>query len=161
MWVIAPDARPGGDPPSAYANLGRWLARAIVPGRTSLRRIAETGREIGRELAPESGAGAAEEKMHATLASLGFQPRRAVDGQELTYTLCNCPYRDAVRENQAVVCALHRGLTRGLLDAIAPATKLTGFVPRDPYEAGCLIELRGGLAVEASEQSRPAEPPAA
>jgi predicted ArsR family transcriptional regulator len=151
MWVIAPDARPGGDPPSAYANLGRWLARAIVPGRTSLRRIEETGREIGRELAPESGAGAAEEKMHATLASLGFQPRRAVDDQDrLTYTLCNCPYRDAVRENQAVVCALHRGLTRGLLDAIAPATKLTGFVPRDPYEAGCLIELRGDLADEAA-----------
>src|SRR3954452_23457881 len=150
MWVIAPDARPGGDPPSAYANLGRWLARAIVPGRTSLRRIEATGREIGRELAPESGVGPAEEKMHATLASLGFQPRRAVDEQDkLTYTLCNCPYRDAVRENQAVVCALHRGLTRGLLDAIAPATKHTGFVPRDPYEAGCLIELRGDLAEEA------------
>jgi predicted ArsR family transcriptional regulator len=152
MWSVAPDARPGGEPPSAYANLGRWLARAIVPGRTSLRRIETTGREIGRELAPETGAGAdaAEEKMHATLASLGFQPRRAIDEQgTLTYTLCNCPYRDAVRANQPVVCALHRGLTRGLLDAIGPETKLTGFVPRDPYEAGCLIELRGPMADEA------------
>jgi hypothetical protein len=40
--------------------------------------------------------------------------------------LRDCPYRDAVRENQAVVCALHRGITRGLLDAIAPATELAG-----------------------------------
>ena len=157
MWVVAPDARPGGEPPSAYANLGRWLARAIVPGRTGLRRIEETGREIGRELAPEGGEGAAEVNMHATLASLGFQPRRSLDEQgTLTYTLCNCPYRDAVHANQDVVCALHRGLTRGLLDVIGPDTKLTGFVPRDPYEAGCLIELRGPMADEARPTAEPA-----
>ena len=30
-----------------------------------------------------------------------------------------------------------------------PTTELTGFVPRDPYTAGCLIELRGPLAEEA------------
>ena len=162
MWLVAPGARPGGEPPSAYANLGRWLARAIVPGRTSLRRVEATGREIGRELAPETGAGDAEEKMYATLSSLGFQPRRALDDQgTLTYTLCNCPYRDAVRANQPVVCALHRGLTRGLLDVMAPETKLTGFVPQDPNEAGCLIELRGDLAAEAMEQSRSTEPPTA
>jgi hypothetical protein len=40
------------------------------------------------------------------------------------------------------VCTLHRGITRGLLDAIAPETKLAGFVARDPDTAGCLIELR-------------------
>jgi hypothetical protein len=54
-----------------------------------------------------------------------------------------------VRENQPVVCTLHRGITRGLLDTIAPETKLAGFVPRDPDTAGCLIELRGELADEA------------
>jgi hypothetical protein len=47
------------------------------------------------------------------------------------------------------VCTLHRGMTRGLLDAIAPRTRLAGFVPRDPDTAGCLIELRGELADEA------------
>jgi predicted ArsR family transcriptional regulator len=148
MWIIAPDARPGGDAPSGYAELGRWLARAIRPGSTSLRSVEATGREIGGELAPE-GDCSAEEKMHAVLASLGFQPRREPDPPDgLTYRLCNCPYRDAVRESPEVVCALHRGLTRGLLDAIAPSTELSAFVPRDPYRAGCLIELRGGLAVE-------------
>jgi hypothetical protein len=46
------------------------------------------------------------------------------------------PNRDAPRENQPIVCTLHRGMTRGLLDAIAPETKLAGFVSREPESAG-------------------------
>ena len=150
MWAIAPGAQPGGDPPSAYANLSRWLARLVSPRKVGMRMVEATGREIGRELAPEGSAGSAEETMYSTLAALGFQPRREVDEEgTLTYKLCNCPYRDAVRENQPVICTLHRGITRGLLDGIAPDTKLTGFVPRDPFTAGCLIEVRGELADEA------------
>ena len=68
------------------------------------------------------------------------------------YRLANCPYRYAVAERQQVVCGLHRGMTRGLLDAIDPKTKLVGFVPKDPYAAGCLIELRGRLAAEATDK---------
>lgn len=149
MWMIAPDARPGGDAPSGYAELGRWLARVVSPGRTSLRAVEASGREIGLELAPDSGECSAEETLYAVLTSLGFQPRReAGPAGGLTYRLCNCPYRDAVRESPQVVCALHRGITGGLLEAVAQETKLSGFVPRDPYLAGCLIELRGGLAAE-------------
>jgi predicted ArsR family transcriptional regulator len=150
MWTVASDARPGGDPPSAYADLGRWLARAIAPGKTRLRAVEATGREIGRDLAAKGGGASSEERMHASLVSLGFQPEREVDPEgQLTYRLRNCPYREAVRENQPVVCTLHRGITRGLLDAIDPETRLAGFVPRDPDTAGCLIELRGKLADEA------------
>lgn len=150
MWSIAPDAQPGGYPPSAYGDLGRWLPRVISPRKTSLRAVESTGREIGHDLAPEGGACSAEEKMHAALVALGFQPKREVDpAGRLTYRLCNCPYRDAARDSQQTVCTLHRGMTRGLLDAISPKTKLAAFVPRDPYAAGCLIELRGELADEA------------
>jgi predicted ArsR family transcriptional regulator len=150
MWAIAAGALPGGAPPSAYSDLGRWLARAIRPGRTSERAVEKTGREIGRQIAPEGGTSSAEEKMHATLISLGFQPQREIDPDgTLTYRLCNCPYRDAVAENQSAICTLHRGLTRGVLDVLAPDTELEGFVPKDPYVAGCLIELHGGLADEA------------
>lgn len=46
--------------------------------------------------------------------------------------LGNCPYRHAVRENQPVVRALHRGLP----DRIAPSARLTAFVPKDPDRAG-------------------------
>jgi predicted ArsR family transcriptional regulator len=152
MWTIAPDAAPGGDPPSAYGDLGRWLTRLIASRRTGLRSVEAAGREIGRDLAPSSDAAPAEKTMHASLVSLGFQPRReAGSSGELTYRLCNCPYREAVHENQPIVCTLHRGITRGLLDEIAPQTKLAAFIPRDPYTAGCLIELHGGLAAEGTD----------
>jgi predicted ArsR family transcriptional regulator len=151
MWTIAPDAQPGGDPPSGYRDLGRWLARLLSESKTSRRAVESMGREIGRDLAPSGDSPSAEEKMHSTLASLGFQPRRELsEAGGLTYKLCNCPYRDAVRESGDVVCILHRGITTGLLDSIAPEAKLVGFVPRDPYAAGCLIELRGELTDEAA-----------
>jgi predicted ArsR family transcriptional regulator len=161
MWTIAPDAQPGGEPPSGYVDLGRWLARLISEGRTSRRAIELLGREIGHDLAPTGDASSPEEKMRSTLASLGFQPRRGLDDTgTLTYELCNCPYRDAVRESRDVVCTLHRGMTRGLLDALSPETKLEGFVPRDPYAAGCLIELRGELADDAAARlPMKSEPP--
>ncbi len=42
-----------------------------------------------------------------------------------------------------LVCTLHRGLTRGLLDELQPSATLTKFVPEDPDRAGCLIEVKG------------------
>lgn len=150
IWTIAPDARPGGDPPTAYAELGRWLARAAPKTGTGLRAIEATGREVGRGLAPAGSDRTAEERMYTTLSVLGFAPRRDLDQPDaLTYELCNCPYRDAVIENRHAICTLHRGVTQGLLHKLSPETKLSAFVPKDPRRAGCLIELRGPLANEA------------
>lgn len=143
-WTIAADARPGGSAPRAYQDLGRWLARALRARPRSLRGIEETGRQIGRELAPQ-GSGA--DAFEASLTALGFQPvAEAHDDDGVTFCLRNCPYRDAVRENQPAICALHKGITRGLLDVLAPDVKLSAFVPHDPDQAGCVIELRGPRA---------------
>jgi predicted ArsR family transcriptional regulator len=147
-WTIAPGARPGGHPPSAYHDLGRWLARALAARPSGLRGIERTGREIGRELAPDHAIGS--DALPATLTALGFAPtieRTRGDGARLC--LCNCPYRDAVHENQPAICALHKGITRGLLDVLEPRAQLTAFVPHDPDQAGCLIELRGLRSVAA------------
>lgn len=151
IWTIDPQAGPSADPPAAYADLSRWLVRTIAARRSRVREVESMGREIGRELAEEGAAGSPEERMHRALATLGFRPARAIEPDgKLDYTLANCPYRDAVRENQPVVCGLHRGLTRGLLDGISPDTELAAFVPRDPDTAGCLIQLDGPLANEAA-----------
>jgi predicted ArsR family transcriptional regulator len=142
-WTIAPDARPGGDAPRAYQDLGRWLARAIRSRPGGLRNIEDTGRQIGRELAPTDAPGDPD-SLETSLTALGFQPTVTLrEGDRLTFCLRNCPYRDAVRENQPAICTLHKGITRGLLDVLHPDVKLAGFVPHDPDEAGCLIELRG------------------
>jgi predicted ArsR family transcriptional regulator len=142
-WAIAPGAQPGGYAPLAYRDLGRWLARAVGSGRRGMRGIEQTGREIGRELV-QASTDSPSETFESSLSALGFQPsRKASPPKKETFSLGNCPYRDAVRENQPVVCALHRGITQGLLDSLAPQATLAAFVPHDPDQAGCTIEIRG------------------
>jgi hypothetical protein len=36
-----------------------------------------------------------------------------------------------------------------MLDTIDTKTKLTGFEPKDPDQAGCLVQLRGPMAAQA------------
>lgn len=142
-WRIAPEARPGGNAPRAYQDLGRWLARALRAGPRGTKGIEATGRQIGRELAP-GDAPASTEAFETSLIALGFQPTiERVDADRTLFCLGNCPYHDAVNENQPAICALHKGITRGLLDALAPDAKLTAFIPHDPEQAGCTIEIRG------------------
>ena len=116
-----------------------------------LRGVEATGREIGREVAANQGK-TGEDAFETALIALGFQPQmeNGVDGQ-LTVKLRNCPYRDAVRENQPTICTLHRGISLGLLDVEAPGAKLVGFEPRDPDVAGCLLKV-DGIAADLSEK---------
>ena len=141
LWSVARDANPGGERPRAYADLAGWLASAIPAGPGRLRQVEQTGREIGRAMAPTGTDGSAE-AFEQVLSALGFQPRLEFgqDG-DLCCRLGNCPYTEAVRENQPVVCTLHKGLTAGLLDQLSPEARMTGFEPRDPEQAGCLIEV--------------------
>jgi predicted ArsR family transcriptional regulator len=143
IWKIAPSAQPGGRVPLAYRDLGRWLARAFLAGARGATGIEATGRQIGRELAPADTVASAE-GFETSLTALGFQPTaQARERDRTTFCLGNCPYRDAVKENQLAICALHKGITRGLLDALEPNAKLTAFIPHDPDRAGCTIEVRG------------------
>jgi hypothetical protein len=155
--MINPDAQPGGDPPTGYAQLARWLLRSLVSENADARDVETKGREIGRELALADAKVGGERRMHDVLTALGFQPQReSVGDDRLTYRLRNCPYREAVRERQPLVCGLHRGITQGLLDALDPETELTAFVPKDPDVAGCLIEFRGPMAAAGAGARCPA-----
>ena len=142
-WSVSPTAAPGGASPTGFRELAGWLARTIPvrPGR--LREVEAAGREIGRELAGPDEARDGTETLFSTLAALGFQPHIDTStAGRTTYCLGNCPYKDAVRANQPVVCALHRGITRGSLEALEPGARLADFIPRDPDKAGCLIDVK-------------------
>ena len=142
-WAIAPSAPPHAPALETYETVMRWLARSIPATPDRLEELRATGREIGRGLAADRPRGA--DALVGLLADLGFRPQREPSGAAvLACRLGNCPFRDAVRENQPVVCGLHRGLTEGALEVLAPAARLERFVPHDPERAGCEIEVALG-----------------
>jgi predicted ArsR family transcriptional regulator len=141
-WAVAAEPVSGREPPTAYRELARWLARSTVGGSLALADVKETGRQIGREATPADAQQPPSAALRTILAAFGFQPSQADDSAGQTaYTLRNCPYRDVVAENQPLVCALHRGITDGLLERLAPNSELIAFVPKDPHQAGCLIAV--------------------
>ena len=146
-WTISPDAQPGGDPPTSYASLSRWLVQALVTTGAAVGDMEETGRLIGRGLASDHPGKRDEQMLFDTLTTLGFQPEREVVANEhAAYRLRNCPYRQAVHERQPLVCALHRGLTSGLVEAMDADSRLVSFEPKDPDLAGCMIRVQGSAA---------------
>ena len=147
-WSVAADASPSGALPDGYTEIARWLARAIPTGPGRLRQVERTGREVGRELAPGKSADLPA-SIHQAFSALGFRPALEVgSGGSLSCELRNCPYRESVRENPEVVCALHRGITVGLLEQLDPDARLTRFEPRDPDRAGCMVEIAGDFSAD-------------
>jgi predicted ArsR family transcriptional regulator len=178
-WAISPHAQPGGDPPTGYATLSRWLVKALVTSGAMTEDMEETGRLIGRGMASDHAGPRDDQMLFDTLTTLGFQPARAATTagheaattagdeaattagheaattagdetattacgapqEDVTFVLRNCPYRQAVHERQPLVCALHRGLTSGLVGAMEAGSELVGFEAKDPDLAGCIIRL--------------------
>jgi predicted ArsR family transcriptional regulator len=142
LWSITPAGRRARRRPDASAELAGWLAGAIParPGR--LREVEAAGRRLGQRLALGDAELPLEDRFEQLLAALGFEPQSRPAGADgVCFELGNCPYGSAVRANQPIVCTLHRGLTRGVLDRLAPQAALRSFVPKDPDRAGCLIEI--------------------
>lgn len=135
-WTISPDAEPAGEPPRSYVELSRWLSRAIP--QAELGEVERVGREIGREIAP-AGDSNLETTFVGALAAMGFRPSVEVTADGFVCSLGNCPYVESVRENPQAICALHRGLTAGMLAELEPTAELSSFEPHDPDRAGCLV----------------------
>lgn len=102
----------------------------------------DEGLLLGRDLDGTAG-------VIGTLAGLGFSPDDVTEDAarrrgERDVVLRRCPFADAVlADGGHLVCALHRGLTLGVLDAAVPDAHLAGFEVRDPVDAGCRIRVRG------------------
>jgi predicted ArsR family transcriptional regulator len=155
LWAVAAEASPGGEHPTAYADLAGWLAGVIPVGPGRLPRVKRAGVEIGRALVPATVEPEAVAFENA-LSALGFQPQVEFgDGDAICCRLGNCPYKEAVRENRDVVCTLHEGITVGLLDRLAPEGNLTRFEPHDPDRAGCLVEVTGSGWARPRAESAP------
>ena len=84
------------------------------------------------------------ESVGHALDAMGFEPQREERPAGACFRLMACPYADVVRENPAVVCTLHKGIVRGVLEHLDADARVTRFEPRDPAEAGCVIEVELG-----------------
>jgi predicted ArsR family transcriptional regulator len=148
----------GGSGPAAqrqYRLLAEMLASLIAgvmpePGETA----AAAGREWGRYLTDQpapyqrTDVAGAIGRLTATLADIGFAPEAVADGRQHQLRLRQCPFREVAERHQDVVCQLHLGLMRGVLDQLrAPLTadRLQPFA-----EPGlCIAYLTAGPAAAA------------
>ena len=143
-WRVSPRAIAEADMPHTGWAMARSLARAIPATPARLKEVEAAGVEMGEELVERLGPSLASEPAAAldqALEALGFDPERTDNGEQIRYRLMTCPYAEAVRENPAVVCRLHRGVIQGVLASVAPGAALTGFEPKDPDLAGCVVEV--------------------
>jgi predicted ArsR family transcriptional regulator len=143
-----------------YRLLAEMLTSMIAgvmpqPGEAA----AEAGREWGRYLTEQPppyqrlDAGQAVEKLTMALEEIGFAPEAAAEGGGYRLRLHQCTFREVAEHHQDVVCALHLGLMRGVLEQIrAPVTadRLEPFA--EP--SVCVAELSAGKAQPAGAERR-------
>lgn len=144
LWRVTPRAIAEADQPHTGWMIARLLARTISATPAHLREVEAAGTELGLELAGDIGdtVGSGDREAPAqALAALGFAPRRSEVGATTRYELQRCPYAEAVRENPDVVCTLHRGVIRGVLQSMGSQAELTAFVPRPSVAASCIVEV--------------------
>lgn len=139
--TAAPDAA------EHYRRLAHLLVR-VARGRATPR---EVGRDAGhhdanRSVETTDSVAALEHES----ARRGFMPTRVKRNGRVELVLNHCPIADVASADPATVCALHRGLAEGFLDAIGGA-RVTGLTVKDPYRAGCRIRL-------AIDDDRPVQP---
>ena len=108
LWSVAADANPGGQRPRAYARPCR-LAGERHPGRARSSAPGRANRPRDRTRSGTKGNRGFSSSLRAGLSALGFQPQLELEqGGRACCRLGNCPYTEAVVENQPVVCTCIR-----------------------------------------------------
>jgi len=144
-WSATAQAVAEADLPHSGWTMARSLAKAIPATPERLSEVEQAGEEIGRELVDQIGSvsESEEDPVGSALAAMGFAPERDDDGNLTRYRLQACPYAEAVRESPQVVCTLHKGVVKGVLERLRPGSRLSAFEPNPVEAAGCLVEITG------------------
>lgn len=132
-----------------YAGLATALARTLR--RTSAQPeedAAEAGRVWGAELARQDRGrldSSPEARTRGLLEQLGFAPREGEDpdAHGVALRLTQCPFLEVAKEEPAIVCNMHVGLTIGAMaeyGAAAPDAQLKPFA----VPGACLLRLDAG-----------------
>ena len=136
--------------PHAVAAVGhRELVRLLLEFVRRMRTTEDDIEAFGWDQGPRLMAGEDIAALVASFAGLGFAPEEVTSEGDrragaMDVRLRSCPFKDAVlAEGGHLICALHRGLTRGALERIDADAELAVFEPQDPVTAGCRVLVTG------------------
>lgn len=115
------------DPQRAAEDAGRDLGRTLLD-RVPPASPAGSAREPGHPATPAPGPAGepAVAAVRRLLAGLGFAPQLTDDG---TLRLRRCPFLDLALDEPTVVCGLHLGVLRGVLDRLGVDPQYVDLTP--------------------------------
>ena len=122
-------------PPTPQRTAGyRLLAEVLVDGlrTTPVTEPSAWAQQVGARWGPRiidrmglRGTGDAMEVLHASFDGMGFEPETGDDEVRLHA----CPFGDLAMGNEAVVCDLHLGMARGMLDDLGAGVEPDELIP--------------------------------
>ncbi|HEX5114618.1 MAG TPA: helix-turn-helix domain-containing protein [Pseudonocardiaceae bacterium] len=120
----------------SYRLLAEMLTSLVADTVPEPGKAAETageawGRYLADKPAPSQRVDAAEgvRRLSTVLADAGFSPDQVDDPDRPVIPLRHCPFREVAEQHQDVVCALHLGLMRGVLDEVRAPLKADRLEP--------------------------------
>jgi predicted ArsR family transcriptional regulator len=134
----------GGAEEAEYAGLAAALSRAVASSAVDPAALAEAhGRDWGRDMVvrrrDDDGSTSAAAVVVATLDDLRFAPRVAPEAPTVV-RLERCPLLETAHRFPDVVCAVHLGMVRGVLERLGESSEGTELRPfAEP--GACLLEL--------------------
>ncbi|MBI9114725.1 helix-turn-helix transcriptional regulator [Sanguibacter suaedae] len=151
-WLYRATARAGlSEDAREYASLAAALAGHIARTSSSPAEDATTaGTGWGRDLArthvgPDDGDAARPlDRLVTVLDSLGFDPEVDTTTDATDVRLRRCPLLEAAHQHPEVVCGVHLGLARGLLDELGAPSQGTSLHPFSERGA-CRLHLPADL----------------
>jgi predicted ArsR family transcriptional regulator len=136
-------------PPTPNRTAGyRLLAEVLVDGLASAPPTPDSSQwahDVGARWGPRlidrmglRGTGSPTEIMHASFDAMGFEPETTPDDVRLHA----CPFADLAMGNEAIVCDLHLGMARGMLDDLDADVVADDLVPFAAPSL-CVLSLGG------------------
>jgi len=137
-------------PPRRDDLLGTLLARAIesLPDEQVTALAEEVGFDYGREIAARMEPGEGHRSVKAALASVadaltahGFAAHAEARGGTLTLVAEHCPFGEAAQKYPHVLCAVDRGMIRGMLAGLYGETQPHVEESRPDGDAHCVTRV--------------------
>jgi predicted ArsR family transcriptional regulator len=131
------------DPPSHALLAGLLGALAERLGADAADADA-VGWSWGQDAARRVRSGNCVHALAGELERLGFDPAAEVDGDDVTISFLHCPFRDLAEAYPELVCNLHRGICRGVVDEVGGGT-VAGFATLYDHDP-CRVTVSVGYA---------------